>query len=298
MSNLAIRGHATRGKEVIEILMMLGGKNSLRHWGILTNRLYNINIYGDIEDIDLRDSSKYYLYTIEEFLEKYPYKVGDKVIIEKYKQIFEILSIRWCTERNIIMYQTSDGWYPVNKLKPYKKETFGECIEKNIDICLFGEQETMKEKIIIDIPKGYEFDSIDDNNQQIILNKIEIQYPTTYEECCEVLGLGYKENKVNVIIYNIEHGEAELYRKFIELKRCRDAYWKLYGKQIGLKEPWKPIHQSLVDNDFYTICCFNNEVSKGATSHRHSFLEFPTEEIRDMFFNNFKDIIEFCKELI
>lgn len=30
MANLAIRGHATRGKEVIEILEMLGGENKKR----------------------------------------------------------------------------------------------------------------------------------------------------------------------------------------------------------------------------------------------------------------------------
>ena len=34
MANLAIKGHATRGKEVIGILEMLGGKNSYDATGL------------------------------------------------------------------------------------------------------------------------------------------------------------------------------------------------------------------------------------------------------------------------
>ena len=80
---LAIQGHATRGKEVIEILEMLGGINIENCWGgIFETRFYSINASGNIEDRSLNDNSNYQLYTLEEFLEKYPYKVGDKVIVK------------------------------------------------------------------------------------------------------------------------------------------------------------------------------------------------------------------------
>ena len=290
MANLAIRGHATRGKEVIEILMMLGGKNSLRHWGILTNRLYLINAFGDIEDISLRDSSKYHLYTLEEFLEKYPYKVGDKVIIEKYKQIFEILSVRWFTERNIIMYQTSNGWYYATELKPYKEETFGECIEKTIDICLFGEQETMEKQIKIDIPKDYKFVCIDDDNQKVVFEKVKPKYPKTYKECCEVLNLG-EDGKLYTKGY-----KSALIQSIHQLLICRDAYWKIFGEEMGLDEPWEP---DFTDTKEMYYIFYKGYIEKGNQRHPDNhILIFPTPEMRDAFYENFKDIIEFCKELL
>ena len=124
MANLAIKGHATRGKEVIELLEMLGGKNSFRHWGILTNRLYNINTYGDIDDRDLTDSSKYHLYTLEEFLEKYPYKVGDRVTNSDYESPLEIVGMKWENDSIIYEVYTNDYgyWFGVDELKPYKEE--------------------------------------------------------------------------------------------------------------------------------------------------------------------------------
>ena len=83
---LAIKGHSTRGKEIIELLEMLGGKNCYNFSGFDDYAYYVIDgcqneirageyIFGD-EDI--------HFFTIEEFLEKYPFKVGDKVVYTKY----------------------------------------------------------------------------------------------------------------------------------------------------------------------------------------------------------------------
>ena len=52
MSRLAIKGHETRGKEVIRVLEMLGGKNSNHCTGSFINRCYFINEDGYIESSD------------------------------------------------------------------------------------------------------------------------------------------------------------------------------------------------------------------------------------------------------
>lgn len=117
------------------------------------------------------------------------------------------------------------------------------------------------------------------------------KYPKSYYECCKVLDTdctailrpGYKYRK---------------FENFQKLLICRDAYWKIAGEQMGLGKSWKPDYVSLVNNEYFTIHTFNNEIIKSGTSHRNAILAFPTEEIRDAFYENFKDLIEKCKELL
>ena len=59
---LAIRGHATRGKEVIEILEMLGGKSAIHGGAILDKCVYSI-----IEGVILELPQ----YKFNDFLSKY-----------------------------------------------------------------------------------------------------------------------------------------------------------------------------------------------------------------------------------
>lgn len=49
MTTLAIIGHATRGKEIIKILEMLGGKNDKNLDGGFLNSIYFINDNGYID---------------------------------------------------------------------------------------------------------------------------------------------------------------------------------------------------------------------------------------------------------
>jgi hypothetical protein len=73
---LAIKGHKERGKEVIELLEMLGGKNT-GCLGFCSSAYYHID--NGIITSD-RIVSNHYLYTLEHFEQKYPYKVGEKVL--------------------------------------------------------------------------------------------------------------------------------------------------------------------------------------------------------------------------
>ena len=144
------------------------------------------------------------------------------------------------------------------------------------------------------VPEGYHF--IDGSGNTIDVKKIQLvknppHYPKTYAECCGVIGYGGIIGFTGLAVE-----EEDLYRNFIALKRCRDAYWKIAGEELGLDKPWEPVWDE--SEDLYTIHTFNGEIRLSGTAHRNAILVFPTEEMRNIFYDNFKDLIEKCKELL
>ena len=162
-----------------------------------------------------------------------------------------------------------------------------------------NKKETMEE-IIIDTIKenedryrihvNYQFEiEVDEGEYYVVRRKP--QYPNTYEECCDILQLEHTFELKNLTI-----DEEKLTDSFIRLKRCRDAYWKIAGEQMGLGKPWEPDWNTkelkyiiYYEND---KLWFNDEIS------RNTIIAFPTEEMRDAFFEKFKELIELCKELL
>lgn len=283
MANLAIKGHATRGNEVIEILEMLGGKNERRFNGENNCLWHFINKRGEISVfthvVDLTDNI---FFTLEEFLEKFPYKVGDKVLVlANSNNVFTIKSMTWDTDQ-----------------VKYKIKAIDD-IENEFDwladeLLYYTEQkeEAMKEKRI-DIPKGYEFAGVDDDRQQVVFTKVEYHYPQTYNECCKELG-----HPEVLLVDRILGYKGILLSIFQELLICRDAYWKIAGEQMGLGKPWKPDYTDKHKYK-YSIWIDHDEImTGGAFTTTQMVFTFPTEEMRDAFYVNFKDLIEGCKELL
>ena len=103
MANLAIKGRQTRGDEVIEILKMLGGKNDSKYNGETEMLCYYIAENGRIEcDTDDEIPFPCTIFTIEEFIEKFPYKVGDKAITFGNK--YTIIDAVWNKGINEVIY--------------------------------------------------------------------------------------------------------------------------------------------------------------------------------------------------
>ena len=149
-------------------------------------------------------------------------------------------------------------------------------------------EETMEEQIRIDIPKGYEFVGVDDNAQQVVFEKIKPQYPKTYEECCDVLVNNDRYREILVSIPGVSY-KSNLIEDFTKLIICRDAYWKLAGD-------WEPDWKD--GNTKYIITFAQNEVYKDVSIIFNYILAFPTEEMRDAFYENFKELINETKELL
>ena len=340
--NLAIKGHSTQGSEIIARLKMLGGMNTFNLNGSETNCYYYIDNNNRIYHCLGIDPRNYIYYTFEEFLEKFPYKVGDTVLYKPDNTPDFIIKMFWKNDK--VLYELSDKInleacstsytiipdVDVVKLQPYKEETLEvteefynkhcvncgsqrcthngewlkECehykeettnkaiFEGNAQSCDIMNniiKENMKE-IKIDIPKGYEFFGIDDDNK-IVLTEKQPQYPKTYEECAKIL------NCFGAV--NIDGYKGELLDKLQELLICRDAYWKIAGEQMGLSKPWESDFTN-DDEERYGIYTSANKVKKDfyGGGDINTILTFPTEEMRDAFYNNFKDLIDQCKELL
>jgi hypothetical protein len=114
-------------------------------------------------------------------------------------------------------------------------------------------------------------------------------YPKTYKECCDILGLDTMAN-------DAQGYKSDLIIGLQELIICRDAYWKGF---IG--GPWCPDYEIDEDGTGTVKFCIRNlggEIKKIETTISNTILAFPTEEMRDAFYYNFKDSIERSKELL
>lgn len=128
------------------------------------------------------------------------------------------------------------------------------------------------------------------NATKIVLEKKKKEYPKTYEECCKVMN--YCCNPAAV---KTTHKE-ELIRRFQFLLLYRDAYWKIAGEEMGLGKPWEPDWNT--SEPKYVIACTSNGIEKQWETTYCKGFAFPTEEMRDVFKENFDPDIEFCKELL
>ena len=297
---LAIKGHSSRGKEVIELLEMLGGNNIYKFSGFDGYAYYVIAgcqnkikageyIFGD-EDM--------HLFTLEEFWEKYPIKIGDEVTDLKTDKIAEVYKMHWSENNSCIYY---DIKYPNNcgcqrrlmDLKPTNDVD---------DVHSISECKTIGQgTYAIKIADGYRFDSIDENGD-IIVKSIKPVYPKTYNECYNILNCF---SFTDVEQYNFENdwrltikdkNYGNIMNAFVKLLICRDTYWKIAGEEMGLGKPWEP---DLENEELYCIQNYNKQITISRTNTAfNKILIFPTEKMRDVFYENFKDLIEQCKELL
>lgn len=284
MATLAIRGHATRGKEIIEILEMLGGSNKHNYQADCDSLCFYIGkgvniIYWDWVHNRYEDEDTL-VFTLEEFLEKFPYKVGDKVIYTA--GIGFISKVTWDNENDEMLYDVKVGnesWLTDAKhLQPYK--------EKNMEDNII---DTVKEsddryRIVL----NHQFDMEVDEGEYYAVRR-KPQYPNTYEECFNIC-FGNKHHIVQVVGLDGLGDNKELFESFIKLKICRDAYRKMACD-------WKP-DWTKADERKYCIANTEWNITKWVQKTTNKILAFPTEEMRDAFYENFKELIEECKELI
>lgn len=319
MAQLAIKGHPTRGKEVIQLLETLGGINSNNLKAISKSYFYYIK--DAIINIEIAFTEDFKIYTLEEFEEKFPYKVGDKVTNE-YRLPMIIFDIYWDSDFNVIKYnvrfldddKTVRTGLTAEDLQPYKEENYCQIIgndtsSNGVDTSVSSiNEETMKEpepkapilsnrydynggKCGYVIPDGYEFDSIKEGfKTEIIIRPIKPQYPKTYEECCRIID--YHLTGETIIGY-----KKSLLENLQQLLISRDAYWKIAGEQMGLGKPWKPDWKNEKQKK-YCIYHARNDIQRDSWYYCSVILAFPTMEMRDAFYDNFKELIQECKELL
>ena len=351
---LAIKGHATRGDIVIKTLEMFGGKNSNHCTGSYINRIYFINKNGYIESTDDIKLQLYCAtYYIEEFEEKFPYKVGD-MVVSKYcpTMVLKVTQMRWNDAADYVVYSLnnqaiskaddlqpyqeesikedkgniSDGYHTFNELYEYRllynASMFNELAKQGLyDVhksklhsdgtIPFGDPNwfivmaelptgqisnhyEMKDWALFQIPEKEKANVWDGHTPQDVANRIrkflapKSTYPGSYEECCYILDIDFIDNDAKGYKYE------QLYN-LQKLLICRDAYWKIAGEQMGLRKPWKPDWDG---KTHYVIENHRGDVSADLRWNTNAILVFPTEEMRDAFYENFIDLINECKDFI
>lgn len=323
---LAIKGHPTRGKEVIELLEMMGGKNKYHYKCIELRVGFTIGSDGSICRVTYKLYDEFRVFTLEEFLEKFPYKVGDKVIDDSGESGI-IIEMKWDEE---IIYKVDFGkecyYFTSDFLRPYKETNMNENkfgtakepleLKSNAMKLVDNKCERTHEDVIFDsiiwhlrnsVNNGkqnlsggecedYFREVVKKNNENKMKNvlaellehikttpKEELEkefneleewsnvgptveefmdfcdkvnkkpeYPKTYEEC-------YDENNTELHFIYVDMAERDLYESFIQLIRCRNAYWKIYGEQMGLGGPWEPNWEYEAQVK-YMITTFNNKL--------------------------------------
>lgn len=362
-TKLAIKGHATRGKKVIKLLEMMGGKNKYYYKCNEIRVGFTIGSDGSICRVTYNLHDEFRVFTLEEFLEKYPFKVGDKAVYEDDNDIVVISEIKWDDTVGDIFYNVKrideDDCFlcPPELLKPYKetnKNKFGTAKEplkpkpnavKLVDGKVVDDLEKMSVKnhkmgpksklpskyyedrleeiqsnqdidktnnnlngneypimegvkcneyIKYSFPDGYEF--VDTDYTGVYLKPIKPKYPTNYDECNEIMDVEIWNTLWGESATKYEEQTEKLINALIKLKICRDAYWKIAGEEMGLDKPWEPNWTTF--EGMPAIFRFRYNIVCGSIKNQHCLLVFPTEEMRDAFYENFKDLIEQCKELL
>ena len=154
-------------------------------------------------------------------------------------------------------------------------------------------------EIEIEVPGGYKA-MYDKETQKVEIVKVEL--PKTWEEFCKNNPVEFKESsiyegKVNRVFIEGKRGKehkallpnektAEAFLALMQLVQLRDCY------RQGWTPDWKD------EKNKFSIEIIDGEITTYWDNRRSRILSFQSMEVRDEFWNNFKDLIEQAKELI
>lgn len=294
--HIAIKGNAERGNEIIELLEMMGGKNSEHFTGRDSSRYYFIDnntkciCSENAYEMEMCYNGVYIFFSLNCFKDDYPWVVGDivNVIGRENRTGLKIVKMQWGDAYNTMMYcldcgKDGYGWWRAEDIE-YTNSDF------KVDL-----NDTVNNNIEFDLTK-YSYEVKDG---KLIIGEKKHEYPKTYKECCE------RVNACPTVSISYDNDEDMLYNNEVDLTLltlrklliCRNAYWKIVGEELGLDKPWEPDWNN-IKNVKHGITSHNDVIKKVWVSIDNIILAFPTEEMRDTFYENFKDLIESCKELL
>ena len=157
----------------------------------------------------------------------------------------------------------------------------------------------MEKTITFNIPNGYVIDKENSTDTNIVLKLAESTRVRTYEEYCEKM-----EDKESYYFdgWSIRHSQFDSRPIVGEFDNKEDAIaFAAYSKLLKFRKnwigEWKP-NWANNSQKKYVICNYAGIVAKDLLFSTGHCLSFPTPEMRDEFFDCFKDYLEQAKDLI
>ena len=290
--NIAIKGHASRGKEVIQILRSLGATSygtydtcSHPEW------YWYINKNREITCDPKRSMCGYKLYTLEKFEKEFPYKIGETVITT-LNHVGTIIGI--VNSKYKVLFKEDSALVAPRRLKLYKE------MERNVTLTLEKAKEWYK--------KGGELKEI---ALQAFTEQELNPLPRSWEEFCEKHPIQDHEAFINFTNGGItickecagsglgiwmrkpekdrckcvSQKSAEAHLAMIQLEQLRNCWWN------GWEPEWKSYAKYSIKNsgDVLSVITYYNIAA---------FLTFPTREMAEEFLRCFRDLIEKAGDLI
>ena len=264
---IAIQGHLTRGKEIIQILESLGGKKLYYSDASDKYLVFFIDDKGYIsclhyESPIVKECSK--VYTLEEFEKEFPFKIGDKVrdcSDNEIGIIDDLLFIDNALMYNVDFVYSGQAFMPTEQLKPY---------------------EEMKEErnITLTLDKAKEWYKQGGDLKEVALQAFTEQelntLPKSWIEYCKM----YPTIQTKYVF------ASDAPQKYI-------ALWKLERLRNCYRQGWKPFLKETVyaikyaDRGLNIYCYISQE-----------FLSFQSRGIAEEFLKNFEHLIKEADDLI
>lgn len=291
---IAIQGHPTREKEVIQILESLGGSNPYNYSG--DNPACYYEIHGNTILCACTKSNNYKYYTLEEFEKEFPFKVGDEVIFP--------VKIGWVSGKiTDLTYREGKLKYEVDVrisgyhyVEPHKLSLYPMKKERNITLTLEKAKEWYK--------KGGELKEVAlQAYSEKELTKVEL--PKSWKEFCAIYPIQEGEAIIDEVSSQIRtykgtvarslvsdknicpsEKSAEAHLAMIQLEQLRDCYRGLFITVIGM-----PV---------WCIIRYKGRliISQRTWSTNETFLSFQSPEIAEKYLNNFEPLIKQAGDLI
>jgi hypothetical protein len=151
----------------------------------------------------------------------------------------------------------------------------------------------------IQVPEGYEIDRENSTFENIIFRKAERKLPKKWEDLENVNGY-YVDSWGDVRCYygvnTPDHTNKNIFPTKEEAEACL-ALAQLCQLRDRYNEGWKP-HWEDYNETKYCIEFCQGRIETIDRVNCHKILTFKTEDLRDKFLENFKDLIETAKPLL
>ena len=150
----------------------------------------------------------------------------------------------------------------------------------------------------IQAPEGYEIDKENSTFENIVFKKIEKELPKSWEDL-KILNGYYVNDSSEVDIF--ESYTTDEYNKNVfptkeEAEACV-ALAQLCQLRDRFNDGWKPDWEDYNETKYCIEFC-QGRIETVDRVNCHKILTFKTEELRDKFLENFRDLIKIAKPLL